>query len=112
MDMAYVDILANDKNGVKYLIVLQTLFDRNVDAKAMKTKSSKKTFRAFLIVISKEIRPTNIWVDKATEFAGVFEKLCKTEGKQIYSTMSETKAAFAERTIQSLEIILYRYIGD
>ena len=29
---------------------------------------------------------------------------------QIYSTMSETKAAFAERTIRSLKNILYRYM--
>ena len=31
-----------------------------------------------------------------TEFAGEFTKLCKAEGIQIYSTMSETKAAFAD----------------
>ena len=38
--------------------------------------------------------------------------LCKAEGKQIYSIMSETKAAFAERTIRSLKSILHRYIED
>ena len=31
---------------------------------------------------------------------------------QIYSTMSETKAAFADRTIRSLKKILYRYMED
>ena len=45
-----------------------------------------------------------------TEFAGEFKKICKAEGIQIYSTMSETKAAFAERTVQSLKTILYRYM--
>ena len=44
--------------------------------------------------------------------AGVFKKLSKADGRQIYSTMSETKAAFAERTIRSLENILYRYMED
>ena len=38
--------------------------------------------------------------------------LCKAEGIQIYSTMSETKAAFAERTVRSLKNILYRYMED
>ena len=38
--------------------------------------------------------------------------MCKPEGIQIYSTMSETKAAFAERTIRSLKNILYRYMED
>ena len=46
------------------------------------------------------------------EFAGEFKKLCKAEGIQSYSTMSETKAAFAERTIRFLKNIFYRYMED
>ena len=60
----------------------------------------------------KKNRPKKIWVDGRTEFAGEFKKLCKAEGIQVYSTMSETKAAFAERTIRSLKKILYRYMED
>ena len=112
MDFAYVDKLAKDNNGVKYLLVRRDLFDRTVDAKRMKTKDSKETIRAFLTMITKKNRPKKIWVDKGTEFAGEFKKLCKAEGLQIYSTMSETKAAFAERTIRSLKNILYRYMED
>ena len=41
-----------------------------------------------------------------------FKKFCSTEGVESYSTMSETKAAFAERTIRSLKNILYRYMED
>ena len=33
MDLAYVDKLAKDNNGVKYLLVRQDLFDRTVDVK-------------------------------------------------------------------------------
>ena len=78
----------------------------------MKSKDSKETVRAFLSMITKKNRPKKIWVDKGTEFAGEFEKLCKAEGILIYSTMRETKAAFAERTIRSLKIVLYRYMED
>ena len=53
-----------------------------------------------------------IWVDKGTEFAGRFEKFCAAEGIQVYSTMSETKAAFAERTTRPLKNFLYRYRED
>ena len=42
MDLAYVDKLAKDNNGVKNLLVRQDLFDRTVDAKGMKTKDSKE----------------------------------------------------------------------
>ena len=112
MDLAYVDKLSKENNGVKYLLVRQDLFDRTVNAKGMKTKDSQETVKAFSSMITKRNRPKKIWVDKGTEFAGAFKKFCVAEGIQVYSTMSETKAAFAERTIRSLKNILYRYMED
>ena len=112
MDLAYVDKLAKDKNGLKYLLVRQDLFDRNVDAKGTKTKSCKETVREFLTMITRKNRPKKHWVDKGTEFDGELKKLCKAEGLQFYSTMSETQAAFAERTIRSLKNTLHRYMED
>ena len=112
MDLAYVEKLTKDNNGVKYFLVRQDLFDRTVDAKGMKTKDSKETVRVFLFMITKKNRPKKIWVDKGAEIAGEFKKLSKAEGIQSYSRMSDTKAAFAERTIRSLKNILYRYMED
>ncbi len=112
MDLAYVDKLSKDNSGVKYLIVRQDLFDRTVDAKGMKTKDSKETVKTFSKRITKKNRPKKIWVDQETEFAGQFKKICSAEGMEIYSTMNETKAAFAERTIRSLKNTLYRYMED
>ena len=60
MDLAYVDKLAKDKNGVKYLLVRQDLFDRTAGAKGMKTKDSKETVRAFLSMITKKTAPKKI----------------------------------------------------
>ena len=54
MNLAYVDRLAEDNNGVRYLLVRQNLFDRNVDAKGMKTEDSKETVRAFLTMNTKK----------------------------------------------------------
>ena len=112
MELAYVGKLAKDIKGAKSLLVRQDLFHRTVDANGMKTKDSKETVRAFLTMIAKKNRPKKIWVDNETEFAGEFKKLCKAEGIQIYSTMSETKTAFAERTKRSLKNKLYRYMED
>ena len=95
MDLAYVDKLANENNGVKHLLVRQDLFDRTVNAKEMKTKDAQEIVKAFSSMITKRNRPKKIWVDKGTEFAEAFKKFCATEGIQVYSTMSETKAAFA-----------------
>ena len=114
MDLAYVDKLAKHKhnNGVKYLAVRRDLCDRVVDAKRMKTKDSKETVRAFLTMITRNNRPNKFWVNKGTEFAAEFKNICKAEGIQVYSTMSETKGAFVERTIRSLKNIPYRYMED
>ena len=78
----------------------------------MKTKDSQETVKAFSSMITKRKRPKKTRVDKGTDFAGAFKKFCAAEGIQVYSTMSETKAAFAERTIRSLKNILYCYMGD
>ena len=57
LDLAYADKLAKNKNGVKYLLVRQRLFDRTVDAKGMKTKDFKEIVRAILSVLKKRIVP-------------------------------------------------------
>ena len=112
MDLAYVDKLANDNRGIKYLLVRQDVFDKTIDVRGLKTKDSKEALRAFTQMITKRKRPQKIWVDKGKEFAGEFKKFCDREGIQIYSTMSETKATFAERAIRSLKNVLYRYSED
>ena len=60
MDLAYVDKLAKDNNGVNYILVRQDLFDRTVDAKGMKSKDSKETVRTFLTMITKESTQKNL----------------------------------------------------
>ena len=112
MDLASVDKLAKENNGVKFLLVRQDLFDRTVNSEGMKTKDSQETVKAFSSMITKRSRPKKIWVDKGTEFAGAFKKFCAAEVIRVYSTMSETKAAFDERTIRSLKNNLYRYMED
>ena len=57
MDLAYVDELAKNNNGVKYSLVRQDLFDRTVDAKGVKTTDSKETVKTYLKMISKKSRP-------------------------------------------------------
>ena len=112
MDLAYVDKLAKDSDGVKFSLVRQGLFDRTVDAKGIRTKDSKETVNSISKMITKKNRPNEIWVDQGNEFAGEFKKFCSAEGIEIYSTRSQTKAAFAERTIRSIKNILYRYMED
>ena len=79
----------------------------------MQKEWQRKIARKWLVHIwlwLQTCRLNEIWVDNRTDFAGEFEKLCKAGGTHIYSTMSETKAAFAECTKRSLKKILYRYM--
>ena len=59
-DLVYVDKLAKDNNGVKYLVVRQDLFVGSVDANGMKTKDSKETVHAFLTTILKKMPRKNL----------------------------------------------------
>ena len=63
-------------------------------------------------MISRNNTPEKFWVDKGTEYGDILKKNCKEKDIEVYSTMSETKAALAERAIQSLKHIIYRCIGD
>ena len=112
MDLTYVDKLVKEINGVKHLLVRQDLFDRTVRAKGMKTRSSQETVKAVSSLITKKNRPKNTWVDKGIELAAAFRKFCSADGIQVYSTVSQTKAAFAERTRWSLKNILYSYMEE
>ena len=60
MDLAYVDKLAKENNGVKYLLNRQDLFDRTVNDKGMKTKDSQEIVKTFSSIITKKNRPKKI----------------------------------------------------
>ena len=106
MDLAYVDKMTKKNNGVKYLLVRQHLFGRTVNAKGMKRKIPKKLWKPFHPWLQKRKWPKKVWVDKKIELAGVFKKVRAAEGVQVYSTMSETKWAFAECTLRSFKKVL------
>ena len=95
MDIAFIDELAKKHNGLQVLQVRQHSFNSTMDAKGKKTKESTETQWTFSTMITKKDRPSKISVDKWTEFAGEFNKLCNAQGTQISSKLSETKAAFA-----------------
>ena len=71
---------------------------------------SRKRFVPFLTMITGKNQTPKILVDKGNEHAGKFKKLCKTEGIQFYSTLSETTSAFAERTKRFLKNFFYQYV--
>ena len=60
MDLAFVDKLSNDNNGVKYLLVRQDIFVRTVGCKRRKSKRFQKAVCAFLTMNKKESTHKNL----------------------------------------------------
>ena len=111
LDLAHMDKLADDNNGVKYLLVAIDVLSRFVRVQPMKDKTAAVTKLAFINMVNKE-KPRMIWVDDGTEFEASFKSYCKDLDIKIYHTFSETKAAYAERAIRSLKNIIYRYMEE
>ena len=88
------------------------MFDRFVNEREVKIKNWKETVKTLSKKITKKNRPRKSWVDQGSEIAGDFLNFCSAKGIENYPTMSETKAAFAERTIRSLKNFFNRYMAD
>ena len=58
-------------------------------------------------MISRKNTPEKLWVDKGTEYGGTFKKFFKEKDIEVNSTMSETKAAFAQICVQIAAICFY-----
>ena len=111
MDLAFVDELASQNNGVKYLLVAVDIFPHFDIVQTMKTKDAKDTLQAFKKRFLGKTLLKKFWIDEGTEYGGTFKKFSK-KAIEVYSTMSETKAAFLEKAIQSLKHIIYRCKED
>ena len=64
MNLASVDKLAKEINGVNYSHVRHDLFHRTMDANGMTAKDSKETVRACSTMITKRTHPRKNCVDK------------------------------------------------
>ena len=62
---------------------------------------SKEIAQKFSIVITEKIKQNKNSDDPSTDTCGEFAKKCNTAVILIYTTRSESKAAFAERTMRS-----------
>ena len=72
----------------------------------MRSKSAK----AFEMI--EKVQQQKVWSDKGTEFKEAFKKLREKRGIATYITANETKSAFAERIIRSLENIMHKHMEN
>ena len=113
MDLAYVDKEAS-QNSVSNIYWLLLIVFAICPSSNNENKISQR-HRNFASFQKKVIETTllkNFGLIKVQNIAEFSKKSCKEKDIEVHSTMSETKAAIAESAIQSLEHIIYRYIGN
>ena len=113
-DLAFMDKLAKENDGVKYLFVCVDVLSRFTFVQSMKSKTAAAAKEAFqkMLRSTNGRRPQKLWVDQGTEFSGVFKRFCTEQGIETYSTYSEVKSVMAERYIRSLKSIIYKYMEE
>ena len=104
--MVFVDKLGKYNDGVKYLLVAVDVLSRYLRVQPMKSKTAPATVDAFKKMLKSGKIPEKLGTDNGTEFKGEFLKFCNKKGVHWYSTISETKSAFAERNIRSFKNII------
>ena len=79
MDLAYMDKIANEISGTKYLLVAVDVLSRYLRVQPQKNKYATTVKDAFLkmIIIDDPLSiQFKIWLYQGKEFKGVFAKLC------------------------------------
>ena len=106
-----MDKVAQHNNGVKFLLVAVDVLSHYLRVQPMKALYAKDAVETFQKMIKKK-QPEKVWSDKGSEFKAEFKKFCEKKGIDLYTTENETKSAFAERNIQSLKNIIYKYLEE
>ena len=95
--MAFVDKLASQNNGLKYLLVAVDIFSRFVRVQTMKKKYAKGTLQAFRKMISRKNTPEKLLVVKGTEYGGTFKTICKeTDHQKLHHQRSQKRKIFGK----------------
>ena len=112
MDLAQMDKLADNNDGINHLLVSVDVLSRFVRVQPMKNKSAPAAKEALMKMLQGGEQPKMIWIDDGTEFEGAFKTLCSNLSIKRYHTKTVMKAAYAERAIRSLKNLIYRYMED
>lgn len=113
-DLGDVSEFASQNASTTFLLFSLDQFTKKLSVVPLRTKSAKHVVVAMKIAI-KELRakPNATWiVDGGKEFAnGLVQNLMKQHKINMYVSVTNNKAAFCERQIQSYKSNLYKYMS-
>ena len=109
-DLAFVQDVAKENDGVNYLLVVIDVLSKYVWVRAIKNKTARSLTEAFDSILSEGRKPEKLRMDKGTEFVNEsFQQYLKKKGIQFYTANNEPKASVVERVNRTLKSKLYRY---
>ena len=109
-DLADVQNLSKDNEGIKFLLVIVDVFSRFLWVRPLQDKKAKTVIEGFKDVLKGDRRPKAVRTDKGSEFYNrYFKQFLEERRIKLFYALNETKAHFAGRYIQTLKKRLYRY---
>ena len=111
-DLAFVQDVAKENDGVNYLLVVIDVLSKYVWGRPMKNKTASSLLEGFVSILSEGRKLEKLRTDKGTEFVNEsFQQYLKKKGIQFYTANNEPKASVVERVNRTLESKLYRYFS-
>ena len=109
-DLAFVQDVAKENDGVNYLLVVIDVFSKYVWVRAMKNKAAHSLLEVFDSMLSEGRKPEKLRTNKGTEFMKEsFQQYLKKKNIHVYTANNEPKASVVERVNQTLKSKLYHY---
>ena len=109
-NLAFVQDVAKENDGVNYLLVLIDVFSKYVWVRPMKNKTVHGLLEAFDSVFSEGRKPEKLRTDRGTEFLNEsFQQYLKKKDIEFCTANNNAKASAVERVNRTFKSKLYCY---
>ena len=109
-DLIDIQKIAKYNQGYRYILVCIDILSKYAWAEPLKSKSGKNILAAFKKIFKKGRKPLLLQSDQGTEFLNKhFQNFLKSQDIHYFYIGNETKAAIAERLIETLKSKMYKY---
>ena len=103
-DLAFVQDVAKENEGVNYLLVVIHVLSKYVWVRPMKNKTARSLLEAFDSILSEGRKLEKLRNDKSAEFLNEsFQQYLKKKDIQFYTANNEPKASVVEQVNQTLK---------
>lgn len=113
-DLVDVQELAEQNDGVRYLLTCIDTFTRFAWVRMLATKEAKVVLDAFKSILNNAREPPKMLVlDKGTEFTNkIFTNFCASSNILLRTPDSSVHAAYVERFNRTLQSLMYKYMTE